>query len=89
MVRGTLSWIDRKRASPKRTIRSIGRLRLVIVLGRLTNSCLEMKLLPCAPVSSKPGVKLIGSLSVTMVPARMKGWHSVCEDEDVDVAAAS
>ena len=46
-----------------------------------------MKLLPWAPVSSRPRSNRIGSVSVMMIPERINGWQSVCEG--VEVADAS
>ena len=53
-VRISSKLIDRDRESPRRTKRSVWRLSLVIEAARRCNSWRETKLLPCAPVSSRP-----------------------------------
>ena len=48
-------------ASPSRTTLSIGLAVFVMLGGRREKSSFEMKLLPCAPVSSRPLSKFIMS----------------------------
>ena len=88
-VRNNSKCIARDRESPRRTTRSVLRLRLVIDAGRRWNNWRKTKLLRCAPVSNKPVVKGTGGLlsGIMIKPERMNGWQSSVDV--VDVAEAS
>ena len=74
---GTSSCMTRCRASPSRTTRSMGLDRLVMMVGRRDYRPSEMKLLPWAPVSSRPLSKTIveDPSGLRIVPGRINGWH--------------